>query len=287
MRCYHAHAASSPNQNNDRLSQMRRFNPVWLIRSSANGRVICDVKLHNHVIEADSDFDCTQAAKIAVAKKALSVVQSWPVGCFPPPPSQQISEPPRSANAPPPRTVDTGASRAAHGRGRSLLALNQEGGFQTMAPGLGRSAARATELDRGRRENTMTAARGDRGREQVELLEHVRRVMGISMPDTTRDNPEAARAFLEGLAVGARLAGARVSGFSLKSRSRSPLRSSPETYRARSPLGRSGRLSPPPGHRWRVSDGSPRNRSEPRPPRPPVGRGDRWVHDRYYPGDFE
>ncbi|KAL2155243.1 hypothetical protein VTH82DRAFT_3919 [Thermothelomyces myriococcoides] len=255
--------------------QIRRFNPVWLIRKLENGRVACDVRLHNHVIEANSDFDCTQSAKTAIAKKALDVVRSWPVGCLPPLPVKQSSEPPEPVNAPqlrsmntlPPRTVGTGGSQ------------------RRRVPWLGRSAAMTSEQNRGRRGNSRTAARPDKGGKEIELLEHVRRVMGISVPNTTGDNPEATRAFLEGLAVGARLAGAHVSGFSMRSRSRSPLRSSPEAYRARSPLVRSGRLSPPLRHRRRASDSwPPRDRIEPRTPRQPVGRGDRWAHDRYHPG---
>jgi hypothetical protein len=121
-------------------------------------------------------------------------------------------------------------------------------------------------------------------REQAALLDHVRRVMGISVPASTRDNPEAAQAFLEGLAVGARLAGVRVSGFSLRRRSQSPLAprtSSPgASYRARSPLRERERerLSPPPGHR-RASPGSGRYASQ--GPGAFGGRGERWVHDRY------
>ncbi|KAL2192317.1 hypothetical protein P885DRAFT_48017 [Corynascus similis CBS 632.67] len=280
----------------ERLSrecQLRRFNLVWVSRPSRNGRFKFDIILHNHIIKADSEFDTEHWAKMAVAEKALRVVKSWPVGCLPPPPDLRTSErhqvasmlSPRQPNA----TVSKKTGESDGGRGR--LAVKQERS-PPMTPGQERAVVSSADL--GQKPDgatshpksmpTMAAARGDPAREQADLLEHVRCVMGISLPGATTDSPEVAKAFLEGLAVGARLAGARVSTFSFRGRSESPVRASPETYRARSPLHKNERLSPPPKCRRRASGSSFGDCSEPRPPRATGGCGDKWVHDRYHLG---
>ncbi|KAK4038367.1 hypothetical protein C8A01DRAFT_48001 [Parachaetomium inaequale] len=247
--------------------QRRHFNLEWDFKMLPNGNFICDVKLLNHVVKGDGEYDCGRQARTAVANKAIAVVRSWPIG--------------------PPRLPPAGLPAAQYHRRpvtrSQQMVANATAQQQPTASGSGPAVKQEapTNTIRGPGQDRTTAPtavappQDDKAREQAALLDHVRRVMGISVPASTRDNPEAAQAFLEGLAVGARLAGARVSGFSLRGRSRSPAapRASPgaPAFRARSPLRERererDRLSPPPGHR--------------RGPGTFGGRGDRWVHDRY------
>ncbi|KAL2143827.1 hypothetical protein VTI28DRAFT_9968 [Corynascus sepedonium] len=230
---------------------------------------------------------------MAVAEKALRVVKSWPVGCLPPPPDLRTTERHQMASMlstrQPNATVSKKAGESDGVRGR--LAVKQERS-PPMTPGQERAVVSSADLGQKldgatshpKSMPTMATAKGDPAREQADLLEHVRRVMGISLPGAITDSPEVAKAFLEGLAVGTRLAGARVSTFSFRGRSESPVRASPETYRARSPLRKNERLSPPPKCRRKASGSSFGDRSEPRPPHATGGCGDKWVHDRYHLG---
>jgi hypothetical protein len=166
------------------------------------------------------------------------------------------------------------AHRDALRSGRTVPTVKREGPSVMGAPGRGAL--------------TVMAPRGPRrSGEQVALLGHMSRVMGIPIPASSRANPEATKAFLEGVAIGTRLASAGISGYSMRDRSRSPVTSRgpsgpfSNVYRTRSPIREIvGRLN-----------SSPRNGQTPTSPlRLPIReRGrlsppsvhDRWVHDRY------
>lgn len=243
----------------ERLSrecQMRHFNLEWQFQTLPSGKLTCHVKLRDEVVRGDGEYECQQTAKVAVASKALAIVQGWPLGGY-------WSTPGAVPTRPQPYR---GALRS----GRTVPAVKREGPFVMEAPGHGAL--------------TVMAPRGPRRPgDQAALLGHMSRAMGISVPESSRANPEATRAFLEGVAIGTRLARAGISGYSMRDRSRSPVTSrapSGPSYRARSPTQEIARLK-----------SSPQNRRPPTSPlRLPIReRGrlsppsvhDPWVHDRY------
>ncbi|KAK3299908.1 uncharacterized protein B0H64DRAFT_379413 [Chaetomium fimeti] len=242
-----------------RECQMRHFNLEWQLQTLQGGKFTCHVKLRDLIVRGDKQYDCEQLAKEAVAHKAIAVVQAWPIDHFP--------------------SASSRAHRRAPGQmegrwgSRNGPTTKQEGSSLMEALGHGRAMA-------------LTAmGPGDRWTEQqAALLDHMSRVMGISVPVSSRKNPEATQAFLDGVAVGTRLAGAGISGFSMRNRSRSP-----SIFRASSPIP-SRACSPPPRDNRRLNSSPPNRRPPLSSPRLPVRRRgrlsppsvhDRWVHDRY------
>ncbi|KAH6853290.1 hypothetical protein B0I37DRAFT_420105 [Chaetomium sp. MPI-CAGE-AT-0009] len=245
-----------------RECQMRHFNLEWQSQALRGGKFTCNVKLRDFIVPGDEEYNCQQLAKEAAAHKALAVVQSWPIDRW----SPAIAYGQRRELHPP----------SAPWIDRYVPTMKQEGPSSMGALGHGR----ATAL-------TVVAPGDARVELQADLLDHMSKVMGIPVPISSRNNPEATQAFIEGIAVGTRLVGAGISGFSIRNRSRSPSSfraSSPTPYRAR---------SPPPRENGRLNS-SPQGG---RPPQSPArslvrGRGrlsppsvhDRWVHDRYRDG---
>ncbi|KAH6651220.1 hypothetical protein F5144DRAFT_638925 [Chaetomium tenue] len=242
----------------ERLSrecQMRHFNLEWQFQTFRNGRFTCHVKLRDNIVLGTGDYECRQTAKAAVARRALAVVQAWPLDSYWPEPTRM---PARSQ-------AHTEASRD----GRSGPIVEQEGSSLMSAPGHGALTVMAPERMR--------------SEQQAAVLGQMGRAIGIPVPESSRTNLEATQAFLEGVAVGTRLAGAGVSGFAVRDRSRSPVnfrRPSSNVYRARSSPGEDGRMNSSPHNRRPAM--SPRRvpiREHGRLTPPSVH--DRWVHDRY------
>jgi hypothetical protein len=215
--------------------------------------------LLHHVVRTDLVSDCDCRAKSLVADKALDVVRTWPTttrAAVPDRPEHMLA--PRS----PINYPSQQGSASGNGRGSYTTAVTPD-------------------------------TTDGRTREEAALLDQVRRVMDISPPESS-PNTQASRAFLEGLAVGARLAGVspaaatalpssnrsrspfrRVGPDAHRHRSRSRLRHDAHRHRSRSPLRRVG----PDARRHH----SPlRERERPTPPRthhrPPRGpsNSDHW-----------
>ena len=264
--------ADEPNvlQRLSRECQSRHFNPQWDERRTYTGTFTCNVKLGNHWIIGDEQFGSAVAAKLAAAKKALKVIRT------------------KGFNA----TMGVASQQG----GSNIVSMPRQNGQQAMSGRLQSAPAPKLEEDTamtgtgGSESTALVVARQSRGAERAHensehdaLLDHVRRVAGVSLPDAARGNPDVARAFLEGLAVGARLTGPAPSR-PRRSRSRSPppLRLPSSRYRERS--------SSVPRHAsasYRERS-SPRNRNGPsssprsqRHPRRNLDRADRYYRPEY------
>ncbi|EAQ93732.1 predicted protein [Chaetomium globosum CBS 148.51] len=242
----------------ERLSrecQMRHFNLEWQFQTFRSGKFTCHVKLRDYIVMGNGEYKCRQTAKAAVARRALAVVQAWPLDSYWPEPTYM---PARSQ-----------AHMEVFREGRSGPIVKQEGPSLMSAPGHGALTVMAPERMR--------------SEQQAAVLGQMGRAMGIPAPESSRTNLEATQAFLEGVAVGTRLAGAGVSGFSMRDRSRSPAnfgRPSPSAYRARSSTRENGRLNSYPQNRRPAMSPSRLPAREHGRLTPPSVH-DRWVHDRY------
>jgi hypothetical protein len=183
--------------------QENHFNPIWQLKQRpGTGLFGGEVKLREQSVKTDREYGTEHRAKTALAQKALDVVRArdW-----------RLATPRLTNEAVPRRRRDTRALQ------HSPDAIMTDAGATAQNPRL---------------------ERDDRARESAALLDHVRQVAGIAVPDPSAENPQAARAFLEGLAAGVRLADPSFRGRA--SRSRSPFSRAPTArYRERSPF-RSG-----------------------------------------------
>lgn len=238
-------SAAGPIQLLSEWCQKHHFNPTWQLKPLPGGKLIGgEVKLLEHSVVTDQAYDTIFAAKTALAQKALRVVQTrgWPLAI---PRSTSESQPPR--NAAPTQTRDPRAWR------RSSNTIMTHVGPRTRVP--------PHERDE--------SARGN-----AELLGHLRQVVGTEMPDPSLEDPQTARAFLEGLAAGVRLAGPSLR--ERNSRSQSPSsRPATNRRRERSPL-RPGRDVNRQGRRGRGRRGRSPNHNRYRPS-PSRGSGSEWV----------
>ncbi|KAK4135862.1 hypothetical protein BT67DRAFT_262937 [Trichocladium antarcticum] len=201
--------------------QARGFNPVWDMRQKRNGRFTCFVSLAGHWVIDEEQFPSEAAAKTAAAERALRVIWAGGVNAS------------RVQNALVPMQVDSDLQEDTEMTGTA----NNETTAPVAAP-----QRRGTE-------------RADSRSEHTALLDQVRRATGVSLPESARDNPDATRAFLEGLAVGARLAGPALgrSRRSRRARSFSPstIPSRPVNHRERSPRYASDRYRERSPAHWR------------------------------------
>ncbi|KAK4241853.1 hypothetical protein C8A03DRAFT_30022 [Achaetomium macrosporum] len=174
-----------------RECQRRGFNPKWEL-NEVNDGFACDVWLLDQRVTGDRrTFPSAQEAKRAIAPRALAVVRSWPVD--------------RHKN-----TQDLeqkGSTRAGHQsqmepfrNGQNIPARKRDEDATKTAVGNSGATAAAVVTAPGPRRQSV-----ERAREEAELLDRVRR-LGIPLPDTESTNLDATQAFIQGLALGARLA---------------------------------------------------------------------------------
>ncbi|KAJ4290788.1 hypothetical protein N0V88_006538 [Collariella sp. IMI 366227] len=164
-----------------RECQVRGFNPIFEYKDWANGQVSCSVTLAHHVISDDMPHWTFQAAKNASSEKALRIIRTWP--------RMNMSHlgPQWGGRLVP--------------RHRRPLTSQPQGIKQEEAVPM---------LEAGTTQPTTDTP------PQADLVHLLCDIAGIELPEAATNNPEMARAFLEGLATGARMTG------SARSRSRSP-----------------------------------------------------------------
>ncbi|KAK0630208.1 hypothetical protein B0T17DRAFT_598455 [Bombardia bombarda] len=216
----------TPTQLLSHACQKRRFNPEWVERFK-NGKYTCDVVLRGQVVRHTKGYDNMQAAKMAVAKKALPLVEASPI-------------PPKGSANTTAQNVDIKLEES-DSSGQAIHRLGQLTGmsgqsFRESGQGVRVSGSRDL-VNSGPRRSDLTPA-------EYNLLEQVRKVMGTAMPDHLPDNPILSRAFLQGMALGSHVERSR----QRTSRSRSPS-AHPRVsggYRMRSPLRGRIRTTPPP-----------------------------------------
>lgn len=200
--------------------QRRGFNLEWLPQPAPRGKVRYDVRLLHHVVETDVVSDCECSARAAIAPRALSIIRTWPMINY-----RRADETNASAARPIPQLLQsTDSYRPVYSYKPGPLLLPK--------------LRKAQDTPTTKQDGDVTARGGldERAWEETALLNHVRRVMGISPPESSTDTP-ASRAFLDGLAAGARFARASLAELSSRGRSRSPsLRLGRGPHRRRSPL---------------------------------------------------
>ncbi|KAK3987082.1 hypothetical protein QBC44DRAFT_383568 [Cladorrhinum sp. PSN332] len=240
--------------------QRRHFNPEWQEAVTPDGKYTCKVLLPKNVVVSDGKvYHDPVAAKQQAAVKALPIVRSWPIGY---PTGMRVPEGPR---------MTFGFTR----RSRAPEVLRPRPSVQLVKREDADTKMTGTESNRNNRDSTNDGNDQKTGnrpnmpltREQTEFFEQMRRTIGMTLPDPSKDSEEVQRAFLDGLALGSRLRRDR------SSRSRSPRarRASPVRgyERDRSPA--RVRLTPPPRYdRWTGRPHTDRWRpdEDPLPPRP-------------------
>lgn len=242
---------TTPMQLVSQICQRRHFNPDWHETMTREGQYTCTVILGKNVVTTGKTYSTAPAAKMATAYTALRVIQSW----------KDLSK------------AEAEACESFRTKGRARLIPGTNNKRRSLGPSQIAAAGRRqdTPIKQEGVNNGTVAIRPSGGggsssralirpKEQAKLLELVNKTMdlGETVPDRSQDSPEVARAFLEGMAVGARLAqSARASAESSfsrshgsvpRDRSRSPSRSAPDNYRSRSPVQSRIRLTPPPSY---------------------------------------
>ncbi|KXX83159.1 hypothetical protein MMYC01_200357 [Madurella mycetomatis] len=201
----------SPIQTLSRECQRRGFNPAWHEMQLPNGSFTCNVRLQDRLIRSNKLFKDPVAAKTAVAKKAIRAI--WTGGNkF----NHEARFVVREFKGP---NNKSGVARASH---------NSPGMRQEKDAVKGEAGNTGNEGSNSIPNHSHGA---ERITEPANLLDQVCKALGISEPGELTDGSEATRAFLEGLAVGARLA--ESASRSRRSRSRSPPvhRHTPGRYR--------------------------------------------------------
>lgn len=213
----------SPMQVLSEECQRRGFNPVWDEMITPDGSYICHVTLRDRKIKTRRLYDDALSAKMAVAQKALVELWTWGVHAADARRVKQEYE------------VSNGQGPASRGNHSAPFVVNREGKDIVMNDDAAINSDR-----RGR-------GRDGRATEPASLSEQMRSAVGISLPEHLGDNPDVARAFLEGLAAGARLVGPKSRGKRSRSRSPSPRSRTSDRYRERS-RGQSSGASSAGGH---------------------------------------
>ncbi|KAL2270794.1 hypothetical protein VTJ83DRAFT_165 [Remersonia thermophila] len=191
--------------------QTRGFNLRWLARHPRGGRdglYRFHVDLQGFIVHGDRrGYDSVEGAKEAVAQKALRYLEGSArdrqqalnnarpghVGRSAGPSSSLTHPPPSRASTIPPRSPTLDRDRDHRRTGPAPSA---------------RAAPAQSEAPNG---------------EAAALLDHVWRVLDVSPPREARQSVEAARVFLQGLALGAGIASSATSSSASRRRSRSPL----------------------------------------------------------------
>lgn len=238
------------------------FNPEWVLGANVGGKCSFNVKLRDVMVESDGLYVGEQMAKAVVADKALRDSELWRK-------LERWSRPPASSKASATShangfsATSTGHSRQnksrQHNSRQKVSLVKREPGILDVA------VSRTTEES-----------------ERLKLLIMLQNYIGPSVPNYT-DRPDVCKAFFEGLAMGARLTRPSQSPSQHIQKDRARSRSPPTrhsntsaSYRARSPLGVRGRLTPPPVNfqypgRPESSYYRPCNTPRREPPRGPSG----------------
>ena len=163
-----------------RECQRRGFNPSWRERATRDGKFLCDVLLGDVLVAADRPADTPLQAKTAVAMKALLEIRLWPA-----PPGRNGRSSSNNQNV---------ANNSNNNNNNNNNNHNPRRGARTSAVAVSsqpdsRRANDATHAPRQMTTTTMTTTPG------IALL-----------PEYVRGNGELTQAFLDGMAIGARLA---------------------------------------------------------------------------------
>lgn len=213
------------------------FNPEWVLGANVGGKCSFNVKLRDVMVESDGLYVGEQMAKAVVAVKALRDSELWRK-------LERWSRPPASSktaaisHANDSSATPTNNSRQNKSRQHKSRQHNsrQNSALVKQEPGtLNVAVSRTTEES-----------------ERLKLLIMLQNYIGPSVPNYA-DRPDVCKAFFEGLAMGARLTRPSQSPSTHIQEDRARSRSPPTRhynifagYRARSPLGVRGRLTPPP-----------------------------------------
>ncbi|KAK3497316.1 uncharacterized protein B0T23DRAFT_80835 [Neurospora hispaniola] len=208
------------------------FNPEWVLGANVGGKCSFNVKLRDVMVESDGLYIGEQMAKAVVAVKALRDSELWRK-------LERWSRPPASSKA----------SATSHANGFSATSTSNSRQNKS------RQHNSRQNLPLVKREPGIlngAASRTTEESERLQLLIMLQNYIGPSVPNYA-DRPDVCKAFFEGLAMGARLTRPSQSPSEHIQKDRAGSRSPPTrhsnisaSYRARSPLGVRGRLTPPP-----------------------------------------
>ncbi|KAK4203977.1 hypothetical protein QBC40DRAFT_313513 [Triangularia verruculosa] len=240
--------------------QKRGFNPLFEVFPSGS-KFGCNVNIGGTILRSGSLFETNRQAKEESAMKGLEYLRQRGWLTESPSPSKNSRDGTRSQASP----ID---SQGRLVRSQSSIAYLEQSVARLEATVARLQAPEALKREQDVEMTDVPASSGSRASaisaaQQVGLLEQIKRITGMDGLDTSSESAEVTRAYLEGLAVGSRLAAAA------RRRSRSPTRS-PQTSRAnrrreRSPLDARVRFTPPPVYeRWTGRPATDRYRPEDR-----------------------
>ncbi|KAK4680745.1 hypothetical protein QC764_101455 [Podospora pseudoanserina] len=280
---YTPRASSTPRQTAEALAnapqklsfacQRRRFNPVFEAFETSDGRHGCHVKIDGALLRSDRLFETARQAKEDAAMKGLDYLRQNS--------RASRSTVPSASSGGEPRTQVSGSAQRLQNReaatarllpSQASSSMRSEASIAYLATSVARLEATIAHLQApasSARDNftrvpikqdqdvEMTGVPASGGTlvsvisaaQQAELLNQIQRITGMDVINPSRESAEVTCAYLEGLAVGSRLATVA------RRRSRSPTRS-PQTsrgrrHRERSPADARVRLTPPPVYqRW-------------------------------------
>ena len=250
--------------------QRRGFNPQWREWQTADNRFGCEAIIHGvrgvNIKDARL-FQSAQEAKWHAATEGLEALKKVPFARVPAVPSEPSKQQKKQSTS----VVQPTAKRNNVAQAKGRANTPRPGGLpgdNGSAPKVKREQHEAMDGvcftigqskpngDRSTSDRVKASAgNGSTAGEEQRLMSRLFELFGSTVTDHSRDPPEVARAFLEGMAVGARLAAPQHAP-SPRGRSRSPQApgASSLTYRARSPLrGERDRATPPSGHHHQPS----------------------------------
>ena len=185
--------------------QRRSFNPEWILVQRANGLFSCDVKLLRHIVKGGRLFRSPEAAKSAVASKALGIIRTWPTS------AEVAGEDCRQHIAGVMANRHDGRRRGGINTDEQLMMASDPRMSNNMHPA---PAGRESEIGR------------------TDDIDEFARALRDGLTEQTLADPIATRAFVESLAVGLLSAQQRD-----RSRSPAPVPRVAGGYRERSPPG--------------------------------------------------
>ncbi|KAK3335292.1 hypothetical protein B0T19DRAFT_452218 [Cercophora scortea] len=249
-------APATPMQLLSLACQKRKFNPEW-IEKAVGDKFTCAVRLRDQLVNSTRAYATPYVAKLVAAQKALKIVSSWglPTGAEMDSTQSRATNNPKHGVTIKQEKGDSPRKVSAGGRSNGQASIKKERGAHgpnsqaggTNGNNTAQSKPSGSEGNRDRRGTGHSTA--DLRKQQV-LIEDIQKIMGIEVPDRSKDDPEVAKAFLEGLALGSRLAGSLSLQTSRgrSSRSRSPSLRNPDgnRFRTRSPVRPRIRTTPPP-----------------------------------------
>ncbi|KAL2129034.1 hypothetical protein VTI74DRAFT_8308 [Chaetomium olivicolor] len=254
--------------------QMRGFNPVWQPQQWSTDKYSCSVTLLEHLVTTNVYFHTAGAAKTAVAQKALGIIRTWPKPFRVSHRNRERSQAQRMGMNTQHPQVPTAPN------GPKPQDIKQE--EDTAMVDIGAIKLQPNAISRTRSQSQSQA------REHADLLQRVCQVVGISLPNPDDNSVEMTRAFLQGLAAGARLAGSAPRRRRTRSCSPSDPPHAPDNRRERSPTRRrrrvprahrtTDRYMPGHGQDERCAENSHSSEANSR-----TSEVSNWVHDKFFP----